>query len=112
MVVTPALLNGFPAVPPEASNARAHPETRTDHILGIDLGGRYYLDRQPISAALLTQRLRLLFAQTDDRALFLQADKNLDYAHVQEALARAAEGGVRVVGMIAEPRSDSSAPVP
>lgn len=112
MVVTPALLNGFRAVPPEASNARAHPDTRTDHILGIDLGDRYYLDRQPVSAALLTQRLRLLFAQADNRVLFLQADKDLEYAQVQEALTRVAESGVRVVGMITEPRSKRSALVP
>jgi biopolymer transport protein TolR len=112
MVLTPALLNGFPAVPPEADNTRAHQETRMDHILGIDLEGRYYLDKRPIPAAQLTQRLRLIFAQTDDRVLFLQADKDLEYAQVQEALARATESGVRVVGMIAEPRPESSARVP
>ncbi|HET7551395.1 MAG TPA: biopolymer transporter ExbD [Gemmatimonadaceae bacterium] len=112
MVVTPALLNGFPAVPPEASNPTSHPETRKDHILGIDTQGRYYLDKRPISAAQLTERLRLLFAQADNRVLFLQADKDLEYAQVQEALSRAAESGVRVVGMIAEPRRESSARLP
>ena len=112
MVVTPALLNGFPAVPPEASNAKAHPETLTDHVLGIDARGRYYLDKRPISAALLQGRLRALFAQGDDRVLFLQADKNLEYAHVLEAISQASASGVRVVGMIAERRSDSGALAP
>jgi biopolymer transport protein ExbD len=59
-----------------------------------------------------TQRLRLLFAQADDRVLFLQADKELEYNRVQQALVRDAESEVRVVGMIAEPRPESSAQVP
>jgi biopolymer transport protein ExbD len=112
MVVTPTLLKGFPAVPPEASNTKAHPETRTDHVLGIDARGRYYLDKRPIPVALLQGRLRDLFAQSDDRVLFLQADENLEYAQVQDALSQAAASGVRAVGMIAERRSDSRALAP
>ena len=38
--------------------------------------------------------------------LFIQADKNLEYAKVQDALAQAAASGARVVGMIAERRPD------
>lgn len=112
MVVTPVLLDGFRAVPPDASNSSAHPETPTDHILGIDVRGQYFLDRQHVPASLLPQRLRLLFAQADDGVLFLEADKDLEYGRVQEALAQAAVGGVRVVGMIAERRSDTRAPIP
>jgi biopolymer transport protein ExbD len=112
MVVTPMLLTGFRAVPPDASNSRAHPEAPTDHILGIDVRGQYYLDRQLVPASLLPQRLRLIFARAEDRVLFLKADKDLEYARVQDALAQAAVGGVRVVGMIAERRSDTRAPVP
>ena len=112
MVVTPMLLTGFRAVPPDASNSMAHPETPTDHILGIDVRGQYYLDRQLVPASLLPQRLRLLFAQTEDRVLFLKADKDLQYARVQDALAQAAVSGVRVVGMIAERPSDTRLLVP
>ena len=112
MVVTPTLLNGFPAVPPEASNTKAHPEMMTDHVLGMDALGRYYLDKRPISTALLQGRLRALFAQGHDRVLFLQADENLEYAQVQDALSQASASGVRVVGMIAERKSDSRVLVP
>ena len=60
----------------------------------------------------MSQRLRLLFAQTEVRVLFLKADKDLEYAQVQDALSQAAASGVRVVGMIAERRSDTRAPIP
>ena len=42
MVVTPALLAGFNATPPEAQNIRDHPEdSNSDHVLGIDVDGHY-----------------------------------------------------------------------
>src|SRR5207342_1065632 len=47
MVVTPALLAGFTAEPPRAVNLKDHPEdSENDHVLGIDVGGRYYLDKK------------------------------------------------------------------
>ncbi len=112
MVVTPLLVTGFRAVPPDASNVKAHPETPTDHLLGIDDQGRYYLDRQLVPAPLLSQRLRALFEQREDRVLFLKADKDLEYSRVQDALAAAGASGIRVVGMIAERRSDGPARTP
>ncbi|HEU4642556.1 MAG TPA: biopolymer transporter ExbD [Gemmatimonadaceae bacterium] len=110
MVVTPTLLTGFSAELPAADHSKAHPEAPADHVLGIDAQGRYYLDKRPVSTALLPERLRRLFARTDDRVLFLRADRNLEYARVQEALATAAASGVRVVGMIAERPRDARSP--
>ncbi|HEU6449938.1 MAG TPA: biopolymer transporter ExbD [Gemmatimonadaceae bacterium] len=109
MVVTPLLVTGFRAVPPDAANMKAHPEAPTDHLLGIDDQGRYYLDRQLVPAPLLSQRLRTLFEHTDDRVLFLKADRDLEYSRVLDALAEAGASGFRTVGMIAERRSDGPA---
>jgi biopolymer transport protein ExbD len=112
MVVTPLLVTGFRAVPPDANNLEAHPEAPTDHVLGIDDRGRYYPDRQLVPASLLPQRLRALFGHADDRVLFLKADRDLGYSRVQDALAEAGASGVRVVGMIAERRPQMGKPAP
>jgi biopolymer transport protein ExbD len=112
MVVTPLLVTGFRAVPPDATNLKSHPEAPTDHVLGIDDQGRYYLDRQLVPASRLSQRLRSLAEHVDDRVLFLKADKGLQYARVQDALAEAGASGIRIVGMIAERRPQTPAQTP
>src|SRR4029078_491374 len=49
MVVTPALLAGFQADPPQAQNIKDHPEDeQNDQVLGIDKDGHYYLNKKQI----------------------------------------------------------------
>jgi len=49
MVVTPALLAGFQADPPQAQNIKDHPEDdQTDQVFGIDKDGFYYLNKKKI----------------------------------------------------------------
>ncbi len=110
MVITPLLLDGFRAVPPDATNARAHPQSPDEHVLGIDADGHYFLDRRSIPVSLLSQRLSVLFAQSDDRVLFIRADRDVAYGQVQYVITRAAVSGVRVVGMITERDPESRAP--
>ena len=104
MVATPALLAGFPAVPPEGVNLKAHPEdANSDQVLGIDRDGQYYLNKMPIRYEDIETRLRQIYdARTEDKVLYLKADKELDYAKVLEALDMAAKSGVRVTGMISD----------
>jgi biopolymer transport protein ExbD len=107
MVVTPALLAGFNADPPKAINLKDHPEdANLDQVLGIDRDGNYYLNKKRIPRTedvgpLLKQ---IYDARTEDKILYLKADKALDYAKVLDALDIAAKNGVRVTGMISEQR--------
>jgi biopolymer transport protein ExbD len=104
MVATPALLAGFPAVPPEGVNLKAHPEdANSDQVLGIDRDGQYYLNKMPIRYEDIETRLRQIYDQrTEDKVLYLKADKELDYEKVIDALDIAAKSGVRVTGMISD----------
>jgi hypothetical protein len=45
---------------------------------------------------------RIYDARTEDKILYLKADKGLDYSKVLDALDLAAKNGVRVTGMISE----------
>jgi biopolymer transport protein TolR len=106
MVVAPALMAGFNATPPEGINLKDHPEDeQTDQVLGIDRDGQYYLNKREIKNADLPQLLKKIFeARTEDKILYLKADKTLEYSKVLDAIDLASKNGVRVVGMISDQR--------
>ena len=106
MVVTPALMAGFNAKPPEGVNLRDHPEDeQTDQVLGIDRDGAYYLNKKPVQKDDLPQLLKQIYeARTEDKILYLKADREINYALVLDAIDMASQNGVRVVGMISEQR--------
>ena len=107
MVVAPALMAGFNATPPEGVNLKDHPEDeQTDQVLGIDRDGQYYLNKRQINNQDLAPMLKKIFdARTEDKILYVKADKTLDYGKVLDAIDLASKNGVRVVGMISDQRS-------
>ena len=122
MVVTPALLAGFNATPPQAVNLKDHPEdANLDQVLGIDKDGNYYLNKRPIREQDVGPMIKQIYdVRTEDKILYVKADKDLQYSKVLDALDLASHNGVRVVGMISEQRpgtistveGDSKAAVP
>ena len=106
MVVTPALMAGFNATPPEGVNLKDHPEDENaDQVLGIDRDGQYYLNKRPINNEDLPTKLKTIYdARTEDKILYLKADKGLAYSKVIDAIDIASKNGVRVVGMISDQR--------
>ena len=103
MVIIPTLTSGLNATPPQGVNLKKHPEEDGDQLLGIDRKGQYYLNRQPIRNETLQENLKRIFdARTEDKILYVRADKNLEYSKVQDAVDIAAKAGVRVTGLISE----------
>ena len=113
MVVAPALMAGFNATPPEGVNLKDHPEDeQTDQVLGIDREGQYYLNKRQIQNKELPAMLKKIFdARTEDKILYLKADKTLDYSKVLDAIDIASKNGVRVVGMISDQKSGTTSTV-
>jgi biopolymer transport protein ExbD len=112
MVVTPALLAGFNATPPQGVNLKDHPEVETDQVLGIDAQGVYYLNKRPIRKEDLPDMLKTIYeARTEDKILYVKAHKDIEYAKVVDALDVASRNGVRVVGMISEQRPGTQSTV-
>src|SRR6185295_4668503 len=74
MVVTPALLAGFNAVPPQGINLKDHPEDNADQVLGIDADGQYYLNKKPIKAEDLPVAIKQIYdARTEDKIMYIKA---------------------------------------
>src|SRR3954462_2222473 len=114
MVVTPALLAGFNATPPQAVNLKDHPEdANLDQVLGLDRDGNYYLNKRPVRSQDVAPMLKQIYeVRTEDKVLYVKADKGLDYAKVLDALDLASHNGVRVVGMISEQKPGTISTVP
>jgi biopolymer transport protein ExbD len=102
MVTIPALAAGFTANPPTGINLKSHPEEDTDQVLGIDNLGNYYLNKRPISIDTLGETLQRIYANRDDRVLYIKADKELPYAKIIDGMDIASKNGVRVVGAISD----------
>jgi biopolymer transport protein ExbD len=104
MVVTPALLAGFNAEPPVAINLKDHPEdSDLDQVLGIDKDGNYYLNKQPIKYETIGPKLKQIYdARTEDKIVYLKADKSLEYAKIIDLMDISMKNGVRMVGMISD----------
>jgi biopolymer transport protein TolR len=103
MLVIPAITAGFQAIPPSGVNLKPHPEEDQDQVLGIDVNGQYFLNKKPIPNATLGQRLKEIFEnRTEDKLLYIKADKNLSYGKVLDAIDIASHNDVRVTGMITE----------
>ena len=103
MVVTPAITSGFQAQPPDGVNLKEHPEDDADIVLGIDKGGKYYLQKQAITAEALPAELKRIYdARPDDKVLYIKADRGLKYAAIIAAMDLASRNGVTVVGAITD----------
>src|SRR5919206_3989279 len=113
MIVTPLINAGFRATPPQGVNLKSHPEEEGDQVLGIDASGQYYLNKRPIRKETLPQQLKSIYeARTEDKILYLKADRNLDYSKVLDAIDLASRNGVRVVGAISEQQKGTKSTVP
>ena len=111
MIIVPALVSGFNAVPPQGVNLKTHPPDDEEIMLGIDAKGQYYLQKKPIRNETLYDQLKAIYdVRTIDKILYLKADRNLQYDRVIEVLDVAARAGARMTGMIAdqEPGTKSS----
>ena len=105
MVIIPTLTSGLNATPPQGINLKKHPEDDGDQLLGIDRKGQYYLNRNPIRNETLFDNLKRIYdARTEDKILYLRADKNLEYSKVLDAVDIASKAGVRVTGFVSEQR--------
>ena len=102
MIVTPLLASGFRATMPKADNLDPSPEEENEVILGIDEGGRFFLNTRPISDDQLEDQLRSMFSGREDKILYMKADNQIKYGRVQEGIEIARRAGARVVASITE----------
>jgi biopolymer transport protein ExbD len=110
MIVTPLLAAGFKATLPKGDNLADRPEEENEVVLGLDAQGSYFLNSQPIPAAVLEDQLRSIYAttHTEDKIMYFRADKDLPFEKVQDAVEVARRAGVRMMKAIVECKDRSN----
>ena len=107
MIVTPLIASGFKAVMPTGANLTPSPEGEGEVILGVDEGGKYFINGVPIPAEALEDQLTSIFAAREtDKILYFRADQNLKFAKIQEAVEVARRSGVRVMAAVTDKQAE------
>ncbi len=123
MVVTPVIARGFPATLPLGVHLKSHNIKDAERtVVGIDVGGDYYLNRQKVAGCTLGERrtpdgkaacmAQLLPRvqrdysrsghQPNDHVLFLRADQGRPYQDVLDLMDLARNVGVAMVALVSE----------
>ena len=103
MIVAPLLAAGFVATMPSGVNVEKQEEKEKEITLGLDIAGKYYINKQPIEMAMVEDSLRKLFeANPLEHRLFFKADASLPYSKIQEAIEIGRRAGARNLVAIAD----------
>jgi len=99
MVVTPLLKQEVPIELPLADNSRATQDL-TQLTLTIAADGGVLLNSQPMLREALVTQLQAIYAERDDKTIFLEADRNLSYGQVVDVMDDCKAAGVTAIGVI------------
>jgi len=99
MVVTPLLKQEVPIELPLADNSRAT-QGLTQLTLTIAADGGVLLNSQPMLREALVTQLQAIYAERDDKTIFLEADRNLSYGQVVDVMDDCKAAGVTAIGVI------------
>lgn len=72
--------------------------------VGIDTGGRLFLDDKPVSPEQLAQGLAQAAGRSRDTEVQLRADRTVPYGKVVEVMGAAQKAGLNRIGFVAEPQ--------
>jgi len=106
MVTAPMMESGLDVNLPQAKQVDNLP-TDSDHlVLTVRGDGTLYLDTYQVTFDELEERLTVLVKEKD-RALFLQADKDVPYGTVVDVMGRIKAAGIEKLGVVAMPVADT-----
>jgi biopolymer transport protein TolR len=102
MVTAPMLEQGIDVDLPETTTQPL--QMREEPlILSVKKDGTYHLARQQVPLAELEPKLKAIFEGTDEKEIYLRADKDAPYGTVVKAMAAARLAGAKTVGIVTEP---------
>ncbi|KPN72023.1 biopolymer transporter ExbD [Neisseria sp. 83E34] len=106
MITMPVLTHSIPIQLPTASEAaKPKDESKEPLRLAIDVNGKYFLGEKETALADLDDVLKEAKAKNTDVVLAVDADKDVSYDAVVQALNAAKDAGVSKVGFITEEKA-------
>ena len=108
MVTAPMMDSGLDVDLPQARQVDTLPTDNEHLVLTVREDGSMYLDTYQVQLEELEERLVAL-VKDQNRALFLQADKNVPYGVVVDVMGRVKAAGIEKLGVVAMPTMDNAA---
>ena len=108
MVTAPMMSEGLEVDLPTTQHVEALPMESENMVMTVRRDGTIYLDEYLVPREELQEKLRLLVKEKN-KALFLQADKEVPYGVVVDAMASIKEAGIDKMGVVAQ-RGDPPPP--
>jgi biopolymer transport protein TolR len=108
MVTAPMMSEGLEVDLPKTRHVEALPTESESMVMTVKRDGTIYLDEYQVPREELQDKLRLLVKERN-KALFLQADKEVPYGVVVDAMAGIKEAGIEKMGVVAQ-RGETAPP--
>ena len=102
MVVTPLLHHQLPVELPQARTAEPQ-QAKSQVHLQIAADGSLRLNDQVVEPSKLAETLHALFATSEEKTIFLEADRSLPYASIIDAMDACRGAGVERIGVLTRP---------
>jgi len=102
MVTAPMMMQGVDVnLPQTTTETIASEEERL--IISVTRKKEIYLNEYKISLDSLQRKMKIIYQNKPDSAVFLRADQNLPYGFVMEVMAAMRQSGIKRIGMVTEP---------
>jgi len=101
MVTAPMMSEGLEVDLPTTKHVEVLPTESENMVMTIKKDGSIYLDEYQVPREELREKLRLLVKEKN-KGLFLQADKEVPYGIVVDAMAGIKEAGIEKMGVVAQ----------
>ncbi len=104
MVTAPMMQQGLEVQLPETANSGV-PTSEEPFILVIKKDGALFAGTARVDMNALGGKLKAIFATRKDKQIYIQADRQVDYGTVAEAMGEIRAAGIYQIGMITLPKS-------
>ena len=108
MVTAPMMSEGLEVDLPKTRHVEVLPTENANMVMTVKQDGTIYLDEYQVPHEELPEKLRLLVKEKD-KTLFLQADKDVPYGIVVDAMASIKEAGIEKMSVVAQ-RGEAAPP--
>jgi biopolymer transport protein TolR len=102
MVTAPMMMHGVKVDLPRTESKSIKTE-KDPLVLSITEKKDIFIEDYKVELCALKEKLKKIFANREEKEIFLQADKAVSYGFVIKVMAQVKEAGIIKVGMITEP---------
>ncbi len=105
MVTAPMMQQGIEVDLPKTSPAGVE-TTEEPLVLVITANQKMTIGKEPVAMPTLSTKLKAIFESRQNKQIYIQADRRVDYGFVAEAMAEIRSGGITNIGLITQVKDE------